>query len=104
LLVKYLALNTEPLLTLAKELGNVPTTFAALKDPELRNDPQFKTFLDIFANKDSRFNPPLTTIGTYPADQQGDFLTKFESGKVPDPQVGLEGLAKEIDDQLTLGA
>jgi multiple sugar transport system substrate-binding protein len=104
LLVKYLALNTEPLLTLAKELGNVPTTYAALKDPELRNDPQFKPFLDIFANKDSRFNPPLTTIGTYPADQQGDFLTRFESGKVPDPQVGLEGLAKEIDDQLTLGA
>jgi len=104
LLVKYLALTTEPLLRLAQELGNVPTTYAALKDPTLQNDPQFKPFLDIFSNKYSRFNPPLTTIGTYAADQQGDFLTKFEAGKVPDMQAGLDQLAQEIDNQQQLGS
>jgi multiple sugar transport system substrate-binding protein len=104
LLVKYLALTTEPLLRLAQELGNVPTTYAALKDPTMQNDPQFKPFLDIFSNKYSRFNPPLTTIGTYAADQQGDFLTKFEAGKVPDMQAGLDQLAQEIDSQQQLGS
>jgi multiple sugar transport system substrate-binding protein len=102
--VKYLALTTEPLLRLAQELGNVPTTYAALKDPTMQNDPQFKPFLDIFSNKYSRFNPPLTTIGTYAADQQGDFLTKFEAGKVPDMQAGLDQLAQEIDSQQQLGS
>jgi len=104
LLVKYLALTTEPLVKLAEELGNVPTTYDALKDPTLQKDEHFKPFLDIFSNKYSRFNPPLTTIGTFAADQQGDFLTKFEAGKVPSAQTGLDQLAQEIDNQMQLGA
>jgi multiple sugar transport system substrate-binding protein len=104
LLVKYLATNTQALSTLAEKLGNVPTTYAALKDPTLTSDPLFKPFLDIFANKYSTFQPPLTPIGTYASDQEGDFLSKWESGKVTDLQAGLDGLAKQIDDQQQLGA
>jgi len=104
LLVKYLTTNTQALSTLAEKLGNVPTTYAALKDPTLAGDPNFKTFLGIFANRYSAFDPPITTIGTYPIDQQSSFITKWESGKVPDLQAGLQNLAKQIDSQLTLGA
>jgi len=70
----------------------------------MQNDSQFKPFLDIFSNKYSRFNPPLTTIGTYAADQQADFLAKFEAGKIPDMQAGLDQLAQEIDNQQQLGS
>jgi len=104
LLVKYLATNTQALSTLAEKLGNVPTTYAALKDPTLTSDPHFKPFLDIFSNKYSSFQPPLKPIGTYASDQEGDFLTKWESGKVTDLHAGLEGLASQIDDQQQLGA
>ena len=79
-------------------------TYAALKDPTLAGDPNFKTFLDIFANKYSAFDPPITTIGTYPIDQQSSFITKWESGKVPNLHAGLQDLATQIDKQLTLGA
>ena len=102
--MKYLTTNTQALSTLAEKLGNVPTTYAALKDPTLAGDPNFKTFLGIFANRYSAFDPPITTIGTYPIDQQSSFITKWESGKVPDLQAGLQNLAKQIDSQLTLGA
>ncbi len=104
LLVKYLTTDTQALSTLAEKLGNVPTTYASLKDPTLSGDPNFKPFLDIFANKYSAFDPPLTTIGTYPTDQQDSFITEWESGKVPNLQTGLQDLAKQIDKQLTLGA
>jgi len=40
-LVKYLTTNTQALSTLAEKLGNVPTTYASLKDPTLAGDPNF---------------------------------------------------------------
>jgi multiple sugar transport system substrate-binding protein len=104
LLVKYLATNTTALSTLAEKLGNVPTTYAALRDPALTSDPHFKPFLDIFSNKYSTYQPPLTTTGTYASSQELSFLGKWESGKVPDLQAGLQGLAKQIDDQQQLGS
>ncbi|MDP9295878.1 MAG: extracellular solute-binding protein [Actinomycetota bacterium] len=104
LLVKYLATETKPLEALAEKLGNVPTTYAALKDPVLTSDPHFKPFLDIFANKNSVFEPPLTPIGTYPADTWGNFQTKWEAGNVSSLQSGLQGVATQIDNQLKLGA
>ena len=102
LLAKYLALNTQAEVKLAGFLKNVPTTYDSLKDPGLSSNPQFKTFLDIFANPNSDFKP-LTTIGSADADEWTDFIAKWEAGKVSDLQAGLQATAEQIDKQFQLG-
>jgi len=102
LLIKYLALDTGAQEKLAETLGNVPTTFDALKDPKLTGTPHFQTFLDIFANPDSAFKP-ITVIGQADSDMLASFLDDWEAGKVPDLQKGLQDLAGQIDQQFTLG-
>jgi multiple sugar transport system substrate-binding protein len=102
LLLQYLALNTQAEIKLATTLKNVPTTFEALKDPTLNNDPHFKVFLDIFGNANSGFRP-ITPIGSTDADLWDSFIDKWESGSVPDLQAGLQDLATQIDQQMALG-
>jgi multiple sugar transport system substrate-binding protein len=102
LLTSYLATNTQAQEQLAVTLGNVPTTYAALKDPVLNKDPRFKTFLNIFANPLSGFKQ-LTPLGDYDTLQWTAFIGKWEAGNVPDLQTGLQGLATNIDDQAQLG-
>lgn len=102
LLLKYLALDTGAQEKLAETLGNVPTTFEALKDPKLTATPHFQTFLDIFANPDSAFKP-ITVIGQADSDALASFIDDWEAGKVPDLQKGLQDVAGQIDEQFTLG-
>jgi multiple sugar transport system substrate-binding protein len=102
LLVKELTTNSEFLSTLANKLYNVPTTIDTLSDPTLNANEQFKTFLDIAANPNSSFRP-LTTLGTADADLLAAFLAKWEAGKIPDLQQGLNDLATSIDQEMQLG-
>lgn len=102
LLLKYLATDTGAETKLAEALGNVPTTFEALKDPTLNNDPHFKPFLDIFANPHSAFKP-LTVIGQGDSDLWSAFVDDWEAGKVSDLQAGLVNVANQIDQQFQLG-
>jgi multiple sugar transport system substrate-binding protein len=101
-LVKFLTTNTKSVDTLAELLKNVPTTYESLKDPNLANDPHFKTFLDIFKDPDSRFYP-LTTAGTAAADDLDSFISNYEAGDVANLQQGLKNLAEQVDQQLQLG-
>src|SRR5947209_7580011 len=50
LLAKYLAFNKAAIEKFAIGLGNIPTTTSALSDPALTSNPQFDSFLKIFAN------------------------------------------------------
>jgi multiple sugar transport system substrate-binding protein len=102
LFVKELTTNSEFLSSLANKLYNVPTTIATLGDPKLNANEQFKTFLDIAANPNSSFRP-LTTLGTSDADLEAAFLVKWEAGKIPDLQQGLNDLANQIDQEMQLG-
>ncbi len=102
LLLKYLALDTKAEVALSQVLKNVPTTFESLKDPTLGADPNFKTFLDIAANPDSRFKP-LVPIGQTDEDLWGAFVDKWEAGQIPDLQKGLGDVANQVDQQLQLG-
>lgn len=102
LLIKYLATDTGAEVKLAQTLGNVPTTFASLKDPKLNQDPHFKVFLSIFANPHSAFKP-LTVIGETDADLWDDFIAKWQAGNVENLQEGLQGVADQIDQQFKLG-
>jgi multiple sugar transport system substrate-binding protein len=102
LLVKYLALDTEAETLLGRALHNVPTTFEAAKDPELSSDPHFKTFLDIFANPNSRYKQ-ITALGLADVTLQNAFSDKYLAGKIPDLQAGLAQLAADVDKQSQLG-
>ncbi len=101
-LVRFLTTNTKALLTLANELKNVPSTYASLKDPTLRNDPIFRTFLDIFENPNSHYFTQ-TAAGTVAPDALTAFQGKWEAGSVPDLQAGLQQLANTVDQQSQLG-
>ena len=102
LLVKYLALDTEAETFLGRALHNVPTTFEAAQDPELSGDPHFKTFLDIFANANSRYKQ-ITPLGLADVTLENAFVDKYLAGKIPDLQAGLVALAADIDKQSELG-
>jgi multiple sugar transport system substrate-binding protein len=102
LLVKYLALDTEAETQLGRALHNVPTTFEAAKDPVLSSDPHFKTFLDIFANPNSRYKE-ITPLGLTDVTLYDAFVDKYLAGKVSDLQAGLQGVADQIDKQTQLG-
>jgi multiple sugar transport system substrate-binding protein len=102
LLVKYLTTDTAAESKLAELLGNVPSTYASLKDTALASDPHFDTFLKIFANPLSGYKQ-ITPLGTTDATLEALFLDKYTAGNVPDLQTGLQGLAKQIDQQGELG-
>ncbi len=102
LLVKYLALDTTAEKMLAEQLHNIPTVVGALNDSALTSDPHFKTFLDIFANPHSRYKQ-INTLGFTDSTLYGAFVDKYLAGTAQ-LQSGLEGVAKQIDDQLQLGS
>jgi multiple sugar transport system substrate-binding protein len=102
LLVKYLALNTQAESKLGELLGNVPTTFASLKDPVLTADSHFATFLQIFVNPKSGYKA-ITPLGTTDANLETSFLSKYFAGNVSSLQDGLRNLADQIDKQSQLG-
>ena len=97
-LIKYLATNTKPLVTLADGLGNVPTTAASAKAATVVKEPRFQNFVKIFANPHTATNP---LVASGDADQLAlkAFAAKWEAGKVPDLHAGLQAVDKQIDAQ-----
>lgn len=100
--VKYLATDTKAETTLARKLKNVPTTFDSLKDPKLNSDPEFKTFLQIFSNPNSRYKQ-VTPLGTTDVDLFSQWLGKYLAGKGGSLAQGLKSTAQQIDNQQQLG-
>jgi multiple sugar transport system substrate-binding protein len=99
LLIKYLTTDTAALVGLSNRLKNLPTTTASVNSPDIEPDPNFAPFLKIFANPRSSFNP-LTPIGQQYGDTFSAFFSKWQAGKVPDLQKGLQGVAKQIQTEL----
>ncbi|EGX55251.1 extracellular sugar-binding protein (transport associated) [Streptomyces zinciresistens K42] len=95
-LVKYLTTDTRAVVSFANAIRNVPSTFAALKSPDLKVDPGFRTFLDIARNPASNTPPASVNGSTYQTTLQ-DFGYQYESGRVKDLQAGLEKTARQID-------
>ena len=100
LLIRFLATDTQTMVDLSNKLRNVPTTAASASSPKIKPDAKFKPFLKIFTNPLSTF-APVTPIGQAYQDLFLIFLSKYEAGKVPDLAKGLQGLDKQIDDQLS---
>jgi multiple sugar transport system substrate-binding protein len=102
LLVKFLALDTGAEQALGEALKNVPTVLPALQDPALTGDPHFNTFLQIFANPNSRYKE-ITTLGLEDDTLYGQFVDNYLAGKVADVHAGLQNVATQIDQKLQLG-
>ncbi|WP_409057742.1 ABC transporter substrate-binding protein [Streptomyces sp. SYP-A7185] len=94
-LVRFLTADTKQVVRFANAIHNVPSTFAALKSPDLDADPTFRTFFDILENKHSKALPPSVNGGAYVVSL-GDFSYAVEAGRVGD----LRGRLKELDEQI----
>ena len=97
LLAKYLAFNPAAIEKFAVGLGNVPTITSALSDPALTSNPQFDTFLKIFANPHTATDPN-TAIGNANQVMLQNFQSKWEDGSVP--ASGLVSGLKNVDSQI----
>jgi multiple sugar transport system substrate-binding protein len=101
-LIKYLTTDDKAIVKLANLLKNVPTTTAALADPAVQADPNFKVFLDIFANPNSSTTPPSASGPAY-QETFNQFVTTWQSGKVTNLDAGLADADKKINNVMTLG-
>ncbi|WP_328496287.1 ABC transporter substrate-binding protein [Streptomyces sp. NBC_00414] len=95
-LMKYMTTDTEAVVSFANAIHNVPSTFDALKSPDLKVDGGFKTFVDIAQHPRSNTPPASVNGATYQTTLQ-DFGYQYESGKVKDLKAGLEKTADQID-------
>ncbi|MFH8836508.1 ABC transporter substrate-binding protein [Streptomyces sp. NPDC017868] len=95
-LVKYMTTDTDAVVEFANAIGNVPSTFEALKSPNLRFDARFKTFLDIAKHPKST---SMDNAINGPAYQEtlSDLAHKYEKGEVTDLKKGLADAAAQID-------
>jgi multiple sugar transport system substrate-binding protein len=100
-LIKYLTTDTGALVKLANGIKNVPTTTDALASPQLQIDPEFKTFLDIF-NFPKSSTTPASAAGPAYQETFGQFVDKWQSGKVPDLTAGLSDVDKQVNNVLQL--
>jgi multiple sugar transport system substrate-binding protein len=98
-LMKWLAADEHAEATLSNGLRNVPTLNAALTSSEIKPDPHFKPFLDIYANEHTA-TTPITAAGSANQELFQTFVVKFQSGKETDLAGGLAKMDKQIDAQL----
>src|SRR5258705_13694725 len=64
-LIRYLTTDTNAVVKLSNSLRNVPTTRDALASKDLKVDPEFKTFIDIFSNPKTATTPPSSAGPKY---------------------------------------
>jgi multiple sugar transport system substrate-binding protein len=101
-LIKYLTTDDKAISKLANLIKNIPTTTASLADPTLQADPDFKVFLDIFANANSSTTPPSASGPAYQETFQ-TFLNSWQAGKVKNLDAGLADADKKVNSVMTLG-
>ncbi|MEV8379041.1 ABC transporter substrate-binding protein [Kribbella sp. NPDC056861] len=104
-LVKFLSTDTGALVSFADAMHNVPTTLAALRSPDLKlaKEENFKPFLTAFEHPLSQSLPATPDGGAY-LTSVGQFVDKWQKGKVPDLHAGLRDLARQSDAALRLGS
>jgi multiple sugar transport system substrate-binding protein len=94
--VKFLTTDTEAVVNFANAIHNIPSTFGALKSPNVDQDPHFQTFVKIAQNPHSNTTPSSPNGGAYQATLQ-DVGYGYESGKLTDLASALRDAAHQID-------
>ncbi|MGM1063167.1 extracellular solute-binding protein [Saccharothrix sp. Mg75] len=98
-LIKHLSLDTGTVVELANGIKNIPSTKAALDDPRLEVDEDFRTFVDLARSGRLQGNP-VTPIGDAHVKAVGDFATSWQAGEVTDLMGGLREVDRRIDEQI----
>jgi multiple sugar transport system substrate-binding protein len=98
-LVKHLSTDTDALVSLSNQLRNVPTTTDSLNSPKLTPDPQFATFLKIFAHPGTA-SSPIIAAGNENQDLLATFVEKYQAGKGGDLATGLATTDRQIDEAI----
>jgi multiple sugar transport system substrate-binding protein len=100
-LVRYLTTDTPAIVKLSNSIRNVPSTTDALASPDLTVDPEFKVFLDIFANAGTSTTPP-SAVGAAYQETLSAFAQKWQSGKGTGLDAGLADVDKQVDNLVKL--
>ena len=98
LFLKFFSTDTTTLAQMSNGLQNIPSTLASLKSTELKFDPRFKTFMNVFANPKSSTQPVLS-IGAQNQTLFASFLDKWQAGHVKDEDLhdGIANVDKQIN-------
>ena len=103
LLVQYMSTDTDFLVSLANMLGNVPTTAAAANSPDFVPPPNFQTFIDVWDNPNSSWQPPIVPTGRGYNDYFATFDVKWINHQTDDLQGGLQEVDTQIDNEISMG-
>ncbi|MEX0174008.1 ABC transporter substrate-binding protein [Streptomyces sp. LMG1-1-1.1] len=95
-LVKYMTTDTAAVVAFANAIGNVPSTFEALKSPDLAFDDRFKTFLEIAQHPESTTMDGAVNGPAY-QEALSELAHRYENGQVTDLKKGLADTAAQID-------
>lgn len=95
-LVKFLATDTDAMVSFGNTIQNLPSTLAALESPDLSSDPAFQTFLAISANPRSGGVPASSNGGEY-LNILTRFANAWEAGEETDLAAGLKDADEQID-------
>jgi multiple sugar transport system substrate-binding protein len=98
LFLKFFSTDATTLAQMSNGLQNIPSTLASLKSTELKYDPRFKTFMNVFANPKSSTQPVLS-IGAQNQTLFEAFLEKWQAGHVKDEDLhdGIANVDKQIN-------
>ena len=98
LFLKFFSTDETTLAQMSNGLQNIPSTLASLKSTELKYDPRFKTFMNVFANPKSSTQPVLS-IGAQNQTLFASFLEKWQAGHVKDEDLhdGIANVDKQIN-------
>jgi multiple sugar transport system substrate-binding protein len=98
LFLKFFSTDETTLAQMSNGLQNIPSTLASLKSTELKYDPRFKTFMNVFANPKSSTQPVLS-IGAQNQTLFASFLDKWQAGHVKDEDLpdGIANVDKQIN-------
>jgi multiple sugar transport system substrate-binding protein len=95
-LVRFMTTDTRAVVEFSNAIHNVPSTFEALKSPDLKGPEGFRTFLDIAQHPKS--NTPAGAVnGAAHLNSLQEFGYQYEQGRVKDLKAGLAELAEQID-------
>jgi multiple sugar transport system substrate-binding protein len=94
--VKFMTTDTQAVVNFSNAIHNIPSTFAALKSPDITKDPNFHVFIDIAQNPNSNTTPSSINGGAYQVTLQ-DAGYAYESGQSTDLAALLQKTASQID-------
>ncbi|CCK24776.1 putative sugar ABC transporter solute-binding protein [Streptomyces davaonensis JCM 4913] len=95
-LVKFMATDTEAVVSLSNAIHSVPSTYAALGSPHLRTTDNFDVFIAIAQHPKSSTTPAAPNGGAHRLALE-NFAHAYESGRTDDLADGLRAVDRQVE-------